>query len=308
MIETIELNIPLKVKLSRGEIIDTARNNRRIPYKLYMPEGGAQKKPLVFWSHGLGGSRDGAGFISRYLAENDFAVLHIQHIGTDTSLWEGKDGHPWDIMRKAKIPREASLDRFRDVPFVLDQIHEIEGYEYFDMKALGMSGHSFGALTTQVIGGQLFPDENNNFMSFADDRFNAGILYSFVPMGHLYEGNAADLFAPMKLPMLYMTGTQDDMPIEGLEYTNRMPVYEQAGSKDKHLLIIEDGDHMVFTGSRGKLKVNPLKDVHEKIIKELALAYWTAYLKDHKHTHEWLQSGGAVNYLGNHGTYKISKE
>ena len=35
---------------------------------------------------------------------------------------EGKDGHPWDIIRQMNIPRSASLDRFKDVPFALDQL------------------------------------------------------------------------------------------------------------------------------------------------------------------------------------------
>ena len=46
------------------------------------------------------------------------------------------------------------------------------------------------------------------------------------------------------------------------------------------MIVLEDGDHMVFNGSRGKLAANPKRDVHERIIKVLSLAFWDAYLKD----------------------------
>ena len=81
---------PNKILLKRGELIDTARNNRIVPYKLYYPEDLDMALPLIIWSHGFGGNRDGAAFLSRYIAEHGYALLHVTHIGTDSSLWEGK--------------------------------------------------------------------------------------------------------------------------------------------------------------------------------------------------------------------------
>lgn len=74
----------------------------------------------------MGGTRDGAGFIARFLAAHDYVLLHIQHDGTDSSLWMGKEGHPWDIIRQTKITRGTTLNRFRDVKFVLDNLEQIE--------------------------------------------------------------------------------------------------------------------------------------------------------------------------------------
>ena len=48
-----------------------------------------------------------------------------------------------------------------------------------------MSGHSFGALTAQVMGGMSFPDSEGNLVSFKEDRFKAGILYSPGSVEHL---------------------------------------------------------------------------------------------------------------------------
>ena len=296
-------NDSLKISISRGALIDSGRDGRDIPYKLYMPSGGEDKKPLIVWSHGLGGGRDGAGFIARFLTEQDFAVLHIQHRGTDTSLWEGKAGHPWDIIRRTEIPRSASLDRFRDVPFVLDNLQDIEGHEQFDLSNIGMSGHSFGALTTQVMAGQYFPDENNVLKQMAEQRFKAGILYSFVPMGHLYQGKQEELFSSIDLPLLFMTGTADDSPVENFDYTYRLPVWEHAGSDEKYLLTLEDGDHMVYNGSRGKLEDNPKRDIHEQIINDISLAFWKMKLKGDEKAENWLKGKGIQDYLANEAEF-----
>lgn len=287
-----------KVLIKKDALIDEARDNRRIPLKFYYPgnydvnEG--SRLPVIVWSHGLGGSVDGASFISRYIASQGYVILHIQHHGTDSSLWEGKPGHPWDIIRNMKIPRESTLARFLDVPFVLDHLddlletHEAIG-EIADVNCIGMSGHSFGALTTQVVGGQMFPDEGGNLKRFKEDRFKAGIAYSPVPIAHLALDEPADIYGSIDLPMLYMTGTDDSSPVEGWDYTKRLVVHEHAGA-EKFLHILKDGDHMVYNGSRGKLGDNPLREVHETDIKQTALAFWNAKLKDDQDAQAWLTS------------------
>ena len=85
-----------KVLVSKGEWGDASRGGRVVPYKIYTPDLAAgETAPVVLWSHGFGGSRDGASFLSRYLASHGYHIVHLTHIGTDTSLWEGKEGHPW---------------------------------------------------------------------------------------------------------------------------------------------------------------------------------------------------------------------
>lgn len=304
------MNNPLlKVMIERGNFVDESREfegeARKIPYKFYYPEGGASQKPLIIWSHGLGGTRDGAGYIARFLAAHDYCLLHIQHRGTDSSLWEGKPGHPWDNIRKTKITRSITLDRYRDVPFVLDHLKELEHFNIIDTKRIGMSGHSFGALTTQVMCGQLFPDKDENLIDLREDRFVAGMLYSFVAMGHLFSGDPSILFEPMDKPLFFMTGTDDGNPVDEVDYTFRMPVWEHAGAEEKYLLLLEDGDHMVYNGSRGKLGDNPKRELHEKMICEASLLFWDMKLKGNKQAEEKLRSGAFNETLGDEATLTV---
>lgn len=310
---------PYPVRMVRGELKDSIRGNRVIPLKMYYPaEPSLQNIPLIVWSHGLGGSADGAAFISRFLCARGYVVLHVQHAGTDSKLWEGKPGHPWDIIRATEIPRSATLARFADIPFVLDNFEEwLFQYEDIngrvDVKNIGMSGHSFGAMTTQVMLGQQYPDENGMLQDYSDPRFKAGILYSPVPTFHLsasknvYGGveGPETLYGAIDRPLFHMSGTDDSSPVEGFDYTQRLVVYDQSHKAEKMLLILKDGDHMIYNGSRGKLGQNPNRDLHETIIKISALAYWEAKLKGDNAAQEWLTGGGFATYLNGHGEFKV---
>ncbi|MBK9562996.1 MAG: hypothetical protein IPO54_07765 [Micavibrio sp.] len=124
------------------------------------------KVPVIIWSHGYGGNRDGAGFISRYVASHGYIIIHLTHAGSDSSLWEGKPGHPWDVLRRSPITRAMTVERFADVPAVLDQLpnwaaENPEPGARMDLNTLGMSGHSFGAMTTQAMAGENFPGDHD---------------------------------------------------------------------------------------------------------------------------------------------------
>lgn len=300
----------LPISIHRGAFIDLTRDGRDIPYKIYTPDLVEPRRcPVIVWSHGLGGSRDGAGFISRYVASYGYVIVHIQHRGTDSSLWEGKPGHPWDVIRATHIPRSATLARLRDVPFVLDQLPLLapELTAMMDFDSIGMSGHSFGAMTTQVMAGQK-RGYGRHLYDLFEDRFKCGIVYS---PGTVYEKHGhepQDFYGSMRLPLFFMTGTDDASPVvEGSTYKDRLEVFEYSGGPEQSLLILEGGDHMVYNGSRGKLQDNPKRDIHEKILRIASLAFWEAYLKGDAAAKTWLTGGDFAEWLGREGEYEFRK-
>ena len=287
---------PYKVLLKRGEFVDDSRDGRAVPFKIYHPaEHDLTRMPVILWSHGFGGNRDGAAFISRYLASHGYTLVHMTHAGTDSSLWEGKPGHPWDHLRKASVTRETTLHRFKDVPFVIDSLpgwmeENSEVGQYMDLSRLGMSGHSFGAMTTQVMAGQMFPDVDGKLISLREPRISSGILYSPVPIRHLVgEEPEPHIYGPIDIPLLHMTGTDDASPLHDFGYDRRLVIHEHTGHPEKYLQVLEGGDHMVYNGTRGKLGASDLREVHEAEIKTAALAFWDAYLKDDEAAKAYLQ-------------------
>lgn len=286
-----------KVLLKRGEFVDSSRDDRVVPYKIYYPDiDPAEKVPVIIWSHGFGGNRDGASFISRYLASQGYILAHLSHHGTDSTLWEGKPGHPWDILREVKIPRSATLNRMYDVPFFVESLKEWakdlpEINSIADFDCLGMSGHSFGAMTTQVMAGMLIPNEDGELTSLAQDMFKGGILYSPVPIPHLTANREEELraYADITMPLLHMTGTEDASPLQEFGYEERLDIARHSPKSESYVHVLDGGDHMIYNGTRGKLKDNPLRDSHEAEIKSVALAFWDGYLKGNDEALAWLK-------------------
>lgn len=293
---------PRRVTLQKGDWIDPARAGRIVPYKIYTPEplpGDPDLFPVIIWSHGLGGTRDGAGFISRYVAAHGYVIVHIQHVGTDSILWDGKPGHPWTHIRAAKIPRKTVLNRYRDVPFAVARLRAMAAagtLPQADMNNLGMSGHSFGALTTQIMAGQRIAKGSRHYDLHLPD-FRAGILYSPVP-GRVPPKDPDLVYGGIRMPLLHFTGTDDESPVESFGMERRLMIAAHAGRDDQMVVILKDGDHMVFNGSRGGLGDNPLRDRHEEVIKVVSLAWWDWYLKGDTAARDWLMGAGIKLYMG----------
>ncbi len=298
---------PLGVRIDRGEWVDVARH-RTVPYKIYRPEALTDAQyPVVVWSHGLGGTRDGAGFLGRYLASHGYIHAHIQHDGTDDCLWRGMPGHPWDNIRKTPIAWETVRNRYLDASFAVDQLAEMHEADAFykgklDFTRLGMSGHSFGALTTQVMCGQLAGREDPEDLS--DDRFVAGVLYSPVP-AFRHQLGGKDVYAGIDRPLLHMTGTKDESPVEGFGMDKRVEVFNCAGNADQHLFVLKDGDHMVYNGSRGQLETYDGIERHQAMICVVARAWWEARLNKDADAHDWLWGRGVQDWVNGAGEYRI---
>ncbi len=304
-----------KTMIARGKWVDEQRHARPVPFKIYYPAPqeltAGEQRPVIIWSHGLGGTRDGAGFISRYLAQFGYVIVHIQHHGTDSYLWEGKAGHPWDNIRAAKIPRKMALQRYQDVPFALKALRqgieiapEIHAMMNFD--TLGMSGHSFGAGTTQIMAGQSL-GRGRRLYHFKHDDFKAGILYSPIPSFNRQD-DATRIYGQIDIPLLHMTGTEDYSPVDNTDYKTRLEIFETVNQAAQHLFILEDGDHMIYSGSRGQLENNANRERHEELIMLASLAFWDAYLMHDQAALKWLSHGGFADYLGQDGQYQYKDQ
>lgn len=89
--------------------------------KIYFPES-AGPFPVIVFSHGLGGSREGYEYLGQYWAAHGYVSVHLQHIGSDELLW--KDGAGMQGLRGG-ITIKTALDRPRDVSFVIDQLQTL---------------------------------------------------------------------------------------------------------------------------------------------------------------------------------------
>src|SRR5438128_1597060 len=65
------------------------QRSRDIPVRVYLPTAPGPA-PVVLFSHGLGGSRENSPFLGRHWSARGYAVVFMQHAGSDESVWKDK--------------------------------------------------------------------------------------------------------------------------------------------------------------------------------------------------------------------------
>jgi len=271
--------------------VHDATRNRDLPIRVYLPSNPAPA-PVVLFSHGLGGSREGSAFLGRHWAARGYVAVFLQHPGSDDSLWQGK---PMPDAR-ADMARAVSVQNFllrvQDVPAVLDQLavwntetnHPLAGR--MNLKKVGMSGHSFGANTTQAVSGQTFPQGGQRY---TDSRIAAAIAFS--PSSPKL-GSAAKAFAAVHIPWMLMTGTKDTSPLGTMDVASRLAVYNHLQGAPKYEVVLNNAEHSVFTDRALPGDQEPRNPNHHRVILALSTAFWDAYLKNDPAALAWLQGPG----------------
>jgi predicted dienelactone hydrolase len=291
---------PLAVPGEQIEVIeltvsDTDRD-REIPIRVYLP-GTREPVPVVLFSHGLGGSRSGSAYLGRHWAGRGYVVVFLQHPGSDDGVW--KDVPP--PQRMAALEAAAGLENFRlrvgDVAAVLDALtrwsatagHPLAGR--MDLEHVGMSGHSFGAVTTQAVSGQTY---FLGRVSFTDPRIDAAIAFS---PSSPRRGDPESAFAAVAIPWLLMTGTADVAPIGDADVASRLAVFEALPKGGKYELVLDGAEHSAFTDRALPGNVRPRNPNHHRAILAISTAFWDAYLRDDAAARAWLDGDGPRSIL-----------
>jgi predicted dienelactone hydrolase len=271
------------------------KRSREIPIRVYLPKE-KTPAPVVLFSHGLGGSREGSAYLGNHWAARGYVAVFLQHPGSDDSVW--KDKPP--AQRLAAMRAAADLDNFLlrvdDVRAVLDQLDQwnkasgnpLSGR--LDMKRIGMSGHSFGAVTTQALSGQRFLLGS----SLTDSRIKAAVIMS--PSGPR-GGNAALAFGSVKIPWMLLTGTRDTAPIGDATIESRLSVFPSLPAGGKYELVLYNAEHSVFTERALPGDSQPRNPNHHRSILALTTAFWDAYLRDDPNARKWLDGDGPRRIL-----------
>ena len=272
-----------------------AERARTLPVRIVLPETTAPA-PVVIYSHGLGGNLDVAGYLVDYWARSGYVVVVIQHPGSDDSVWEGKG--PGAAMKALKQAANAEnyVARLEDVHFVLDQLERLNRDDprfagRMDLSHIGMSGHSFGARTTEGVSGQSLPHAGPRF---TDPRIDAAIMFS---PSVSKTSDPEEQFADVSIPWMLMTGTEDIAPVGGETLEDRLAVYPALPPGGKYELVLYGAQHSAFTDRKlrpGQPQRNP---AHHPDIEVLSTAFWDAYLKGDADTKAWLDGPGPKSIL-----------
>ena len=261
-------------------------DGKKVPLRIYLPES-ESAAPVILFSHGLGGSRKNNPYLGNHWAGRGYVVVFMQHSGSDEEIRKDVPRRERLKAFKAAASPESLKRRTGDVPATLDQLEKwnAQGQKLasrLDMEKIGMSGHSFGAITTQALSGQSYGRRGK---MFTDERIKASIAMS--PSAPQI-GNDERTFGEIKIPCLLMTGTKDKSVIARLTAEDRLKVFEQLPSNGHfYELVLYDAEHMAFSERTlsGGAQRNPN---HHKSILALSSAFWDTYLKEDQPAKNWL--------------------
>lgn len=280
------------------DVLDSARG-RTVPIRVFLPDASPESpRPVILFSHGLGGSRSANRFLADHWSRRGFVVVCLQHPGSDDTVWrEVRPGRRMGAMRDA-----ASLDNFRlrvgDVVTVLDQLavwHATAGHPLAgrcDLERVGMSGHSFGAQTTQAVSGQSFPLVGRRF---TDDRIRAAVILSpGTPQG---RSDAGDAFASVTIPWLLATGTDDVAAIGGQRAASRRAVFPALPAGLGYELVLDGAEHSAFSEQPLPGDRRPRNPNHHRALQAITTAFWDATLGGDADARAWLDGNGPRSVL-----------
>ena len=235
--------------------------------------------PILVFSHGYGSSDRGYEPLISYWTSNGYVCIRPSHADAgalrDTSrdalspppMSQGRRGgrQPqaqitpivpqtnrmediWDHEREPQWRNRAL-----DIKLVLDSLDDIERQfpelrGKMDHKRIGVGGHSYGAFTALLIAGM------NS--TFADPRVGAVVAMS-PPGPSVMRGITAQSFATVKVPTLFMTGTNDRGVSESENPDWRKQAFENSPPGDKYFALIDGARHSSFTGLVSFYDVQP---------------------------------------------------
>ena len=239
---------PADYRVQDLDWVDRARG-RAVPVKLFWPASARTGKvPLVVFSHGIGSARDGYTYLGRYWAKHGIASLHVQHVGSDRTLWEGNPFGLVSRFQHAAGDAEA-LERVHDQRFALDRVLAGEWGAHIDRARIVAAGHSYGANTTLMSAGARVV-RHGHAIQLRDPRISAAIVISAPPF--YGDEDFRPILSGIRIPTLHVTTADDIIRIPGFGsgVEDRLKVFDAIGGPAKVLAVYRHGTHNVFTDHR----------------------------------------------------------
>ena len=256
---------------------------RAVPVRLYWPQGIAAdaRVPLVVFSHGLGGSRRGYSYLGAHFAANGIASLHLQHVGSDRSLWGGSLFSLVERLQGAAQDTEA-IARVHDLRFALDHLLAGPRGEQIDRSRIVAAGHSYGANTALLAAGARVEREGR-WLDYRDARISAAIVISAPPF--YGERDPAKVLSHVSIPTLHITATEDVIRVPGYysPAADRLAVFAATGSARKTLAVFDGGSHSMFTDRTGTGGAN-LNPQVKRATQDLSVAFLKMLFEGHSDT------------------------
>jgi pimeloyl-ACP methyl ester carboxylesterase len=304
LITLIILNVTEAVAVNSVRFIwhDEARN-RTIPVKIFYPTKNSEEKlPIIVFSHGLGGSIDCCSYLAHAWASQGFAAVFLQHPGSDENIWKGKVlilsefkesyRHNWNGRTRAE-----------DIKFVLDNLEQLindnENHPIavkLDKNRIGVGGYDLGCLASLLVAGQI-PSDNGD--SLYDSRIKA-VLAMSPPIRYIGK-SFQEIYAPIDVPALFITGTEDDSIVGPTKANQRRIPFDAMSRNNRYLVTFQGSDHRIYGGRIFSLSARNDQRFQSAIIR-VSNYFWKAVLQKEENAETVLNGYGFQTLLNGMAT------
>ena len=244
-----------------------------LPVRVHYPARSDGPLPVIVFSHGLGGSRLGYGFLAQAWAEREYCVVlpsHRENVPPLVAEIENPTVAELRAMKDAigdprNWPRRP-LDVSRTVD-ALAGLHEQVGAlrGRLDLQRIGIGGHSYGAYTALLCAGARVRIDGES-RTFAEPRAKAFLALS--PPGNGSRGLSRESWNAVHAPLLCVTGTRDG-GVLGEPPEWREDAFRALPPGDHGLLVLDGADHHTFSGGRPRFPALP-----EHLAQTVAATSW----------------------------------
>lgn len=312
-------------------VFNDPKRDRVFFAELYRPQTN-NYVPVIVISPGLGADGNNFGYLAEHLASYGFAVITVNHSGSDRAQVEKfLKGINREIMEAQEF-----INRPIDISFLLDELAQIESNKSISDRSLnleqvGVIGHSFGGYAAMALAGAeldfSYLEQNCKTESKQTQLYNFSLLLQCIALElsnnnryQLSDSRVKAVFAinptissvfgqkglsKIKIPITLVSGTKDFVTPALIEQIIPFTWLEKT---EKHLLLIEKGGHS-YT-SEGTYKENnttPINDAKAQIYKEyfqaITLAFMQNYLAANDDYQIFLNS--SYGYFLSHDLFKL---
>ena len=302
---------------SFNQILHDVKRNKDLPVRVLAPKSGGQF-PVIVFSHGAGGSGQNYSPLTMHWASHGYVVIQPTHddsIALRREKGESLPSGPRELIEEYRFNYQDWINRVDDIRLVMNSLVDLQKQvprlrSKIDQRRIGVGGHSYGAFTTQMIGGvRVDIPGRPKSQSFADDRPRAFLLLS--PQGKSENGLTESSWQNVSRPMMSMTGS-NDTGMGGLLADWRKDPFTYSPPPDKYFVFIDGAFHMSFTGGLAEPQIvqGPRRQLISRLakgtdqkavfdyVKIAGIAFWDAYLKDDAQAKAYLKSNSLVDYSG----------
>ena len=250
-----------------------ARGSELIPADVYLPEGLSEPAPLIVFSHGFASSRTAFAYLAEHLASHGFAVVAIEHPGTDSIALQN-----YIELRADVSGADSFIQRPLDIAAALDHLEQKTADDpdwqgRFLTEDVGIFGHSLGGYTVLAAGGarldfdyleqgcqaeqqQVLPFNLSRVLEcnmqrvsdpvsdLSDDRIAA--VFALSPTTSLLFGPEG--MGQIEVPVMMVAGTRD---FAAPAVPEQITPFTWLTAEDKYLVLVEPGTHFSFLAGGG---------------------------------------------------------